>query len=124
MKFLIWSGRKKSWWKPSGMGYTTDKAHAGYYSIEELQSLTLDGVKSKDLSPAKADVLIPVREGDHPAPVTTCCWGFSISNVQEALHGIMHDPTVTNKEELLVKILEYDGFRDVALMILKSESSI
>ena len=41
MMFKIWSFEKKAWWKASGGGYTTIRAEAGVYSIQDLGRFNL-----------------------------------------------------------------------------------
>lgn len=44
--FLIWSFRHKAWWRAEGKGYTTKKAEAGRYTLEQAMAENLDPVSS------------------------------------------------------------------------------
>ena len=71
MKFYIWSGSHKSWWRADGKGYTTNKSKAGQYTIEDLEHQRLDGVDPDDATPADADVLVPILDDGASLEVVT-----------------------------------------------------
>lgn len=46
MTFLLWSWRKRQWWKPMREGYTPHVAYAGRYGSEEAAEIVLGGLPS------------------------------------------------------------------------------
>ena len=64
-KYLIWSGSHNAWWKPEGQaGYTTDRALAGVYAVEDLRRFRLDGTDNLDHQgrPTRCDVLVQAKD--------------------------------------------------------------
>ena len=117
MKFLIWSGRHKSWWMPDGKGYTKTQAMAGQYTIEDLKRQRLDLVGPGDATPAHADVLVPISEGK--GFCTTVTLAVPFIEVERLLREVIEDPNVANKRLILSRILEDKHMCQTALALLR-----
>lgn len=48
MKYLIWSHRKRQWWKPDNQGYTEHVVGAGRYTELEAASIVFDALPGQN----------------------------------------------------------------------------
>jgi hypothetical protein len=62
MNFKIWSFEKQAWWKASGRGYTTKRAEAGVYSIQDLGKYNL--IDWQDSDTPQDEGLVMVGESE------------------------------------------------------------
>lgn len=64
---LLWSNKHQAWWKPDGMGYTTDLPQAGVYHRADAQERTPGKYDGRIVEPAEVADKLWRRRGEQAA---------------------------------------------------------